>query len=190
MDLRALFDDANREATALITNLSAEQLGRPTPCTDWTVRALVNHMVATTTTIGGARERGSLTKDELTGTMGADLLGDAEPAQTWSTAADRLAAAFRPADALSSTVEFGHFGQVPGELTMNIAVFDITTHCADLARATGRPMPADQLLESALAIGQGLLSGGRSPEAFGPEQPAAPGDPAGIRLLAFTGRKL
>lgn len=190
MDLRALFDDANREATALITDLSAEQLSRPTPCTDWTVRALVNHMVGTVTAIGGARERGSLGTDELTRTMSGDLLGGDDPNEVWRAATERLVDAFRPADALSSTVELGPFGQVPGELALSITVFDITTHCADLAHATGRPMPPDALLEPALTIGRGLLSGGRDPSVFGPEQPAAPGDPAGIRLLAFTGRKL
>jgi uncharacterized protein (TIGR03086 family) len=95
MDLRSLFEDAAREANTLISDLPAEAIGRPTPGTEWTVRDLINHMVATVTAIGGARERGSLSSAELTELMGSDLIGD-DPDAAWRAATDRLTAAFRP----------------------------------------------------------------------------------------------
>ena len=43
---------------------------------------------------------------------------------------------------------------MPAQVALGIAVFDVTTHCCDLARATDQQIDDDELAESALAAGR------------------------------------
>ncbi|WP_028922739.1 TIGR03086 family metal-binding protein [Pseudonocardia acaciae] len=189
MNLRTLYDDIAGEATALIGAVDTGSLGLPTPCTEWTVRDLVNHMVATTTVVAFARERDGVTAAELRDLQAADHI-DADHTAAWKAAAQRLITAFADEDALRRPLTLAGLGEQPGEAALSIAVFDLGTHCTDLAHATGRPMPTAELLEQTLAIGRQVLAERRDPALFGPERPAPAGAPIAVRLLAFAGREV
>ena len=83
------------------------------------------------------------------------------------------------------------FGEMPGGVALNIAIFDVATHACDLARATGQRVTDTELLEGALAMGQQMIGPDlRMPGVFGAEQTAGGNATAEDRLLAFAGRQI
>lgn len=45
MDLQAIHAETLRGTARVVDGVRADQLEKPTPCTEWDVRALINHMV-------------------------------------------------------------------------------------------------------------------------------------------------
>ena len=83
------------------------------------------------------------------------------------------------------------FGEMPGSVVLNIVTFDLATHVADLARATGQSIQDHEMAEAALALGRSVISDDfRVPGYFGAEQQAPANAGAPERLLAFAGRSL
>jgi uncharacterized protein (TIGR03086 family) len=114
----------------------------PTPCTEWTVRELVNHMVAEElwTPPMMAGERIEDVGDRFTG----DILGADPVATTERAAPAAVAAAIEPVRA-GRTVHLS-FGDTPaGEYAMQLAA-DHLIHAWDLSAAIG----ADRALPSEL----------------------------------------
>jgi uncharacterized protein (TIGR03086 family) len=80
---------------------------------------------------------------------------------------------------------------MPAGIALNIAIFDVATHAADLATATGQTIENTDLLETALAVGRQMIGPElRAPGLFDAEQPAAADAPVINRLLAFAGRRV
>jgi uncharacterized protein (TIGR03086 family) len=173
------------EATGrVVAGVGDDRLTDPTMCTDWDVRALLNH------TVGGMR----IFTAQLTGTdAGADheadwLRTDPRAAYTAAAAADH--AAWHLPGALAITVHIS-LGALPGPLAAVIHLTELCAHGADLAVATGREAALDEdLCEELLATmhGMGGIDAYRMPGVFGPEAPAPAGALPHRRLLAYLGR--
>jgi uncharacterized protein (TIGR03086 family) len=174
---------------SLVAGIAGDQWELPTPCSEWSVRQLVNHLV------GGNRLFTRVLAGEPlppAGQLGRraaeDQLG-ADPGQAWRASADQLLAAFGAPGVLERphTVPAG---TLPGPAVLHLRVVETLVHGWDLARATGRQPPfPDELVEPELAFSADLL--GRLPEGrrpFGPAQPAAGAAPAIDRLAALLGR--
>jgi hypothetical protein len=74
-------------------------------------------------------------------------------------------------------------------LALNIAVFDVTTHACDLAKATGQTVDDQELLKVALETGKQMVGPEyRQPGVLGPELQAPKGASTADQLLAFAGR--
>src|SRR5690349_1203294 len=175
--------------TAVIDNTSATQLSNPTLCTEWTVKDLINHMVGGATMFAVSMEEGSVPDAMLGQLMGGDNVGD-DPQGAWATASDRAMKAFALPGAMEKMVKLP-FGEMPGGVALNIAIFDVATHAVDLARATGQHVSDTELLEGALAMGRQMVSPElRVPGVFGDEQAADAQASAEDKLLAFAGRKI
>ena len=176
---------ALEQTSAVVANIDDGQLGLPTPCADFDVRALLNHTVAS---IGGlANAANGETWDMAT--YGRDLLGD-DARGTFQRAVERLREATSGADTLERRWEMP-FGQSPGSQAIAIAILEVTQHGWDLARATGQsPTFDDELSEAALELARQNLppDDQRPPQAFGPSVPIDDGAPAHDRLAAFLGR--
>jgi uncharacterized protein (TIGR03086 family) len=83
------------------------------------------------------------------------------------------------------------FGEMPAGIALNIAVFDVLTHAADIATATGQTIEDTALVETALEVGQQMIGPDlRAPGIFDAEQPVPEGASPVARLLAFAGRKV
>ena len=177
------------ELQRLVDNTKPEQLDQPTLCTEWQVRDLLNHLVGGATMFAISAEEGDVADDVVGRLMGTDQLGDDYKGAVVS-AGDRALAAFDQPGALEKMVKLP-FGTMPAGVALNIAVFDVTTHCCDLARATDQQIDDEALAETALAVGQQMIGPEmRESGMFGAEQPAPEGGSAADRLLAFAGRKL
>jgi uncharacterized protein (TIGR03086 family) len=161
------------------------QWRHPTPCADWSVRELVNHVVNenlwTPPLLAGR------TIAEVGDRFDGDLLGD-DPATAWAASAAEAGEAAAAPGAPAATAHLS-FGDVPGEVYLRQLFADLLIHGWDLARATGGSEALDQELvaecadwftgEEAAYRGAGLIA----------PRPAL-GDDAGPqdRLLAAFGR--
>jgi len=80
---------------------------------------------------------------------------------------------------------------MPAGIALNIAVFDVTTHAADLAKATGQSIDDVDLLETALEVGKQIVGPDfRQPGVLHDEQQAANNASPLDKLLAFAGRQV
>jgi uncharacterized protein (TIGR03086 family) len=177
------------ETTIVVNDVSADQLGNPSPCEGWTVRDVINHITGGATLFAISAEQGSVPDDELGRLMAGDNLGE-DYQGAWAKAADRAMRAFGEPGALEKTVILP-FGEMPAGVALNIAVFDVLTHATDIASATGQTVHDTELIETALEVGHQMIGPDlRQPGVFDAEQPVAADAPAQDRLLAFAGRRV
>lgn len=163
----------------LVDSVRPEQWSAPTPCTDWTARDLVDHLV--TGNFGFARA--------VSGDEPARAGQDDDIAAAYHASAQALTEAFGQPGALDRIVTVP-FGTVPAAVALHLRITELLVHGWDLARATGQATDfPDDLAEQELAFTQAKLGDvppGRSP--FAPPQPAADDAPAIDRLAACLGR--
>lgn len=173
----------------VVRGIDPSQLGLPSPCTEWTVRDVLNHITGGATMFAVCVEEGSVPDDLLGKLMAGDNLGD-DYVGAWEAAAQRAVAAFDAPGALDKTVKLP-FGEMPAGVALNIAVFDVLTHAADIAAATNQTIENTDLIETALEVGHQMIGPDlRVPGVFGPEQRAPEGAGPTVRLLAFAGREV
>jgi len=173
-------------ATAdLVAGIRDDQWSAPTPCTGWSVRELVNHLVV------GNLGFAALLSGQAPPDRGADHLGD-DPTGAYRRSAEQLAAAFAQPGALEATYQAPP-GPVPGIAALHLRITEALVHGWDLARATGQPatvLPAD-LADAELGLSQTQLADvPRTGHPFGPAQPVADTAPSLDRLVAYLGRAL
>jgi uncharacterized protein (TIGR03086 family) len=176
------------ETTRVVDNVKDDQLGNATPCTEWTVRDIVNHITGGATMFAISAEQGKVPDEQIGQLMGGDNLGN-DYKGAWGIAAKKAMSAFEDVD-LTKMVTLP-FGEMPAGVALNIAIFDVATHAVDIAESTGQQITDTGLLETALEFGQQMIGPDlRVPGVFGAEQPCAVDAPVTKRLAAFAGRKV
>ncbi len=157
---------------------------RPTPCPDWTVRQLVQHLVVGTDRFMMRFGHEGTTAVPAPDASGVELLDALEA----STA--ELVQVFEGPGAMQQVIELP-IGAMPGQAALDLRVTETITHGWDLGRALGRPLRFDpDLVERAVGFSQEALTRipeGRSP--FGTPQAAPEGANAHDRLAALLGRQ-
>src|SRR6266550_5703859 len=108
-----------------------DQWGCPTPCTDWEVRGLGNHLVVEQLWVPPLLA--GQTVAEVGDRFDGDQLG-ADPARAWDEAAAAAAAALAEDGALDRTVHLSYADRPANEYCMEL-IFDLVVHAWDLARA-------------------------------------------------------
>jgi uncharacterized protein (TIGR03086 family) len=185
MDLIAAYRRSLVEFTERVRLVRPEQWSAPTPCADWNVRELINHVVGedrwTAPLFAGA------TIAEVGDRFDGDLLG-ADPAGSTADAAKEAEAAVAEPGALERTVHLS-FGDTPAEEYVRQLQADHMIHAWDLAVAIG----ADPLLDpDALAECARWFAGRedlyRQAGAIGPRTEVPPDASEQDRLLAAFGR--
>jgi uncharacterized protein (TIGR03086 family) len=155
---------ANDEFARTLRLVGADDWPRPTPCSEWDVRALVNHVVG-----GCVRHRmllqGAQTH-EVEATRAVDHLG-ANPAAAFAAAADAVVACFCQDGALERIVPHAA-GDRPGRELLSMRVLDSAVHSRDLARATGRDETLDDEVVAFLLAYTAGLDLGPEQRAFAP----------------------
>jgi len=169
----------------LIDRIAADQWTAPTPCTEWNVRDLVNHLVGMNLVLVALLEDGQRPE------RGADRLG-ADPGGAYRRSAAALqAAAARPGvlEASQATPVATPLGVATGAGRLQWRIADLLTHGWDLVQATGvaAELP-DDLAEQALTFVQAQLPGQQRAGRFADPQPIPDTAPVLDRLAAYTGR--
>jgi uncharacterized protein (TIGR03086 family) len=131
-DIRQRFEQAQAHFGELVHQVKDDQWGDPTPCTDWDVRALVNHLVYEARWAIPLLE--GQTIEEVGGRFEGDLLGD-EPKPTYDAALAEASAAVREVD-LDRIVHLS-FADLPASEYLTQMTSDFVVHGWDLARGIG-----------------------------------------------------
>jgi uncharacterized protein (TIGR03086 family) len=167
--------------TDLLDHVAADQWTAPTPCAEWDVRGVVDHLVGMNLVFT------AMLTDAPMPDRAADRLGD-DPAGAWRHAAAALqTAASRPGvlDVRKETA----LGAATGRERIRWRIADLLTHTWDLGQATGIAVDLpDDLVEHALAFAHDRLPNQSRAGRFGEPQPIGDSAPALDRLAAFTGR--
>ena len=164
----------------VLVDVTSDQLLSPTPCPEWDVKALIDHVIA-----GNQRvvQRAGGQVAPLAKDLGAALRASGKAAQE----------TFAEPEALTRNYQLP-IGDLPGTAFIELRTSDLLTHAWDLATATGQTTDLDpELADYVLAFSKqmmsrpGLRGEGRP---FGEEQPCGDDRPAADRVAAFFGREL
>jgi uncharacterized protein (TIGR03086 family) len=168
----------------LIDAVSDDQWSLPTPCDDWTVRDLVEHVVG-----GNVVFTVALHGQPTASGPPAERSGDL--ASQYERSVRELVQAFRQPGTLERMVSVP-FGSVPGTVALHLRITELLVHGWDLARATGQAVVfPDDVAEQELAFSRVALKDvppGRRP--FAPPEPVADDAAAIDRLAAWLGRNV
>ena len=175
---------------AIVRGVTDDQLARRTPCPDYSVADLLDHIGGLAIAFTAAAR-----KDELPG--GGNPSADGSNLEDgWrdriATQLDDLGEAWQDPSAYDGVTMAGPI-EMPADQAALVALDEVTVHAWDLARATGQDYPADP---AAVAATLGFVQsfepppGGAADDGglFGP--PVAVPDDAPVldRLLGATGR--
>ena len=177
MDPVAQFEQLGPVLFGVIGGLRPEHLDDPTPCADFTVRGVLEHMIGGGTMFTAAY-RGEVPAEP-------DL---SDPIAGVQEMLQRLGEAVSAPGALDRTIQ-APFGEVDGETFARFVVLDGLVHGWDMATATGQPYePSDELVAAVDGFARQALDPLRDGQTFGPAvEPAAGARPID-RLAAYTGR--
>lgn len=190
MELFPAFDRAVASTAEIVTMIPEDKMGAPTPCTEWDVRALLNHLIGTLwlaeALFGDQAPRYPMAPGGL---PPVDLAGD-DPAAAYDEAASAALAAAAAGDTLTR-VHVTPLGEMPGPALAGFTTLDMLVHGWDLATATGQPADLDgRLAAHVLGFATRALATAetRGPR-IGPAIPVAADAPVTHQLVAFLGRR-
>lgn len=179
VDPLTLYRSAAERALAVAAAVAPDQLHRPTPCTEWRVQDVLDHLVGGTeyllAAIGGRAPQpvsGATAADYRQG-VDAVLAGLEDPAALTRTCTSPLGFEWPVADAVAGTF------------------MDVLVHTWDLARATGQDPTLDPALVDACTalFLPDMPEQGRAAGIVGPAVPVAADASPQDRLLGAMGRR-
>lgn len=167
--------------TTLLDKVADDQWTAPTPCAEWDVRGVVDHLVGMNLVFT------AMLSDAPMPDRNADRLGD-DPATAWRQAVAALQQAAERPGALDRS-QSSPLGEATGRERLRWRVADLLTHAWDLRQATGitTDLP-DDLVEQALAFVEEQLANQSRAGRFAEPHPIGDSAPVLDRLAAFTGR--
>jgi uncharacterized protein (TIGR03086 family) len=187
-DLLELFNRGLREFGTRVHRASAEQWTASTPCSEWDVRALVDHLIdeqlwvpplMSGHELGAAGSIVESTKRAL----------DDDPVAAWETAALASSRAFGEPGALDREVALSR-GATRATEYLTEMIFDLVVHSWDLGKAIGFTESLDDELVRFGLAGAEQLGGDLSASGVF-DAPVQVSDDASAeeRLVALTGRR-
>jgi uncharacterized protein (TIGR03086 family) len=176
MDPVVLFERAASDAASMVERVRPEQRGRPTPCTEWDVDALVTHMIGGTVYLRGA----------LGIESGAANAGDGGYREAVAQCVDAL---YAPGALERRCMSRAGFEWSVAEATAGTAM-DQLVHTWDLAVAIGADGQLDpDLVDAIVAMFLPQMPEiGREARIVGPEVVVGDDAPPQDRLLGAMGR--
>ena len=186
MDALPAYEQTLVWAGQRIAGVRAEDLDLATPCGDWTVRAVIAHLVAGIWYFQ-ALAAGEPVADLMRGL--SDLVGD-DPFASYDRAGGAGLEAWRAPAALERSYALP-LGERPGREALAIHQADLLIHAWDVAEATHQDSTMDPALAAfSLATEEGFIQPAmRGPgRAYAAALPAGPAADEEARLLAFVGR--
>ena len=169
------------DLTRTVAQVPAERWSSPSPCTEWTARDVVRHLVEVHGTFLGLVGRSLRPAPSV----------DEDPLAAWTAARDQVQADLDDPARAEESFD-GYSGRTTfAEAVDRFVCLDLNVHRWDLARATGldeRLDPAEvaRLSDDVAAFGDALRTDG----VCGPAVEPPPAADAQARLLAFLGRRV
>jgi uncharacterized protein (TIGR03086 family) len=184
-DLVELFTRSALRFTGRVSGVPADQWDATTPCDEWNVRTLVNHV--TYEQLWAPHLVAGETIEQVGDRYDGDVLG-ADPAAAWQAAVDGSVAAFAGAD-LDAMVHLS-YADVPCREYLTQMLTDAEVHGWDLATATGQDAALDPEAASLLlAHWSGQQEMVRGSGVFGDDVAVPEGADDATRLLGLLGRR-
>ena len=144
MDALEALSQASEEFERRLSQVNDDQWDLSTPCSEWTVRDLTNHVLLGTRMSVQLLAGGS--QQEVIAGLGDDLMaGNQDPIADFVALAAQMQEGFAAPNGLEGTVDHP-MGEIPRTMFVGFRIMDNTTHAWDLARAIG----ADDTLDSDL----------------------------------------
>jgi uncharacterized protein (TIGR03086 family) len=173
IDLLDLYERASDWTLTKVAG-AADKLDAQTPCDEWDVRTLMNHMLETDRYFVGSAKGADVSPPAP---QPPELLGD-DPVADFEHAQEETLQTFGAEGVIEKTGP-----------SLGIAFSDQLLHGWDLARATGQDamMPAG-LAQAAYEMIHGRFTEEQRKGIFKPEITVAPDASAQDKLLAYTGR--
>jgi uncharacterized protein (TIGR03086 family) len=173
MDMLDLFERGTHWSAGKIPGAVAK-LGDSTPCDEWNVRTLLNHMIDTHHYFTGVARGES---PALPASPPPDVLAD-DPVAHYEEARQATLKAFSEPGVVEKTGP-----------SLGIAFVDQLVHGWDLATATGQDATIpDDLAQAAFQMIEGRMPPDRRGDAFKPEVPMPADASAQEKLLGYGGR--
>lgn len=173
MDPVTMFERAATDAAAVARTVTDEQRTLPTPCSEWDVGALLDHLAGGTAYLLGAVGAGTATGWPDAAPIDACLAALREPGALERRCTSPAGFEWSVAEAAAGTA------------------MDQFVHTWDLRTAIGRPAAMDAELAGAIAAMflPHMPEIGRQAGFVGPEVPVGADAPAADRLLGAMGRR-
>ncbi|MEC3973977.1 TIGR03086 family metal-binding protein [Amycolatopsis sp. H20-H5] len=144
--------DLDRRSLAVLDKILADMttadLGRPTPCTGWTLTELLRHQVSENHGFAIAARDGSAPNWD------SAQLGN-NPYGAYTTSVDAYLEAFAGNEVLERQLTIGKHGTFPGQIALAMHLVDTIAHGWDLAKTLNVPYEPDtEAVQMALKFAQ------------------------------------
>lgn len=186
VDIRQYFNRAADWWDSNLQTVGEEQWSSPTPCTEWNVRALVNHICSEEKWMPPLLAGKTIA--DVGDAFDGDLLGD-DPKGNAAAALNEARDAVQEEGAMERTVHLS-FGDFPGEEYTFQVMMDLFVHGWDLARAIGADDEMDrELVEYTYRRIQPTAEAWRGSGVFAAKLETPEDADPQTKLLALLGRK-
>ncbi|MEU8133991.1 TIGR03086 family metal-binding protein [Streptodolium elevatio] len=179
--------NAAEAMAAVARGITDDQLANKTPCAEYDVRGLVNHLLFWGPSLAGGGRKESVPQPAGT-ESDVDLTAD-DWRRSLLALLDDITASWAPPSAWEGETTMGTPHPLPAPVLGEMIVGELVVHGWDLAVATGQQLelPADLLAHLHDTVSAGVEQG-RQMGMYGPEV-AVPADaPTLDRILGLTGR--
>ena len=139
LDLPAVHDRALAATRVIVAGIGDDQWSLPTPCAEWNVREVVNHIVSGN--LWAAELSRGKTIAEVGDRLDGDVLGS-DPLAAYDASAAAASAAFAAPGAMEAPCAVS-YGPVPGEIYAGHRFVDVLIHGWDAAVGTGQDTHLD-----------------------------------------------
>lgn len=170
---------ALRAASTVVDGIPDDRRDAPSPCADWTVADVVEHVITGNHGVATALD------PDLPETPGGDTL-----AGRFRNSSARAVTAFAAPGALAGTVTVP-FGTIPVPVAVGLRTVEALVHGWDVAVGSGQDPAAlpEDLAESGIAFTESMFAtADRARLPFAPAVPVDPAAPAIDRLAGLLGR--
>jgi uncharacterized protein (TIGR03086 family) len=173
---------ATAVANEKVSGVKPGDLSKSTPCAEFDVRALLNHMIGGLGMLTVAADGGKATPPE------GDQFGP-QPGEDYQRRRSELLRAIRGDGVLERNWEMP-FGALPGGMMASIAFMEHLTHAWDVAKATGQDtaLPPD-LVAECMEVVTPMDAMLRMPGVCGPAASVPDDASAQEKFVAFMGRQ-
>ncbi len=185
MEIHDMMAAAGAVAVRVARGVRPDQLDAPTPCPNWDVRTLVNHLVLWSAFRSEAAARKQPTDE--TYTEDTDFT-QGDWAETFAAQLDRATAAWAEPGATDGETGLAG-GSMPATVIAAMMLGELVVHGWDLATATGQELAVDpEVLAAVREFGDTMGPMARQMGAFGAEVSVPDTAPPLDQVLGLVGR--